>query len=423
MKNPGRKAIFYIIIAVLLTASASVLWGINRKKAKNADIQKNVMPEEKYKFSAGSVTYGSDYIFYISNKDSLLHYYDIGSNSDVVFCNKPECLHDNRECTAYDMAQLILGTHCHVIIRGDRIYFLGNGEYVDDKNYLNRYLYSCDKNGQNRMIEETYEYIMEIDKEYYIDNYLFLTYTKKEELIEETSKDGSVIKTIGEERNPYETGIVMTNIKTGTSKEIFRKDDMYYLGISQILLVNENLYFLMEYFDVDYFGLYEIGDWENYAKHYNRVLMKVNIENMETEKKYDLSQLNPLGLFGEYFYYIQSGGETAETIWQENLLTGEKKRAIDSVSDCVSNGEKMLWWKTDESGNIIFFLQDMKNGEIIKTQKAEKTGIKAATAYVGDTVFFLYEDGPDGETHRSWMKEKDFLDGNFDAMNECLQNE
>lgn len=159
------KRFISILSIVLITLTITSCFSKNEnKETKNEKTAVDI-------FGYSSFTDNS--MIYINNR--ILHFLDTNSKQDTVVCNKPQCKHlyPSREeletnsinCDGY------VGDSYGFVIYNDYLYYISNTDSI-----LTKEFYRCNKDGSNKKLLATIENVPELIYFYLQDDHMFISY-------------------------------------------------------------------------------------------------------------------------------------------------------------------------------------------------------------------------------------------------------
>jgi len=358
-------------------------------------------------FQEGFLT--ENYVLYHAN-DFQMRFFDVASNTDMVFCFDPSCEHIQEKrsrtgelleegCVSYNYSRY------PVMFLGGNCYFLNEetGEVI-----------CSDQQGANRKVIGTIpQYILPYSV-FFANDTIFVTYAISYEMIETRGKNGEAQWIIGNPKPKSTCGIVAIDLKTGQYREL-QEIEEYSAVIQEYDVRGDHLYYQLCYMDIPYISPnLETEDpslipeemtvenyWEELRKHGWMDIYDYTISTGELRMILKHQQGENVE-FCKDFFAVEEGKITGLYRY-----TGERFRELDfSMTNGVRSDSGLACRKGDS-----FVLIDENTGDIVKTSPIPSNAF-IPYAIIGNSCYGRLKKAE--KTLPCYIATEDFWNGAFD---------
>ncbi len=341
-----NKRLFLIIfVSVLILGAVIISFAVKRNN------HSNVSNEYVYDSVDTSCYYSEKNVLYLDGSD-ILHLIDTDSGKDIVYCDKPNCMHEgysyNNKKPSCPAAFFGLSKSGNVLYNG-HLYFLGN---MTDEDLITQYLYEMDPNGENRKKVATLRGIQDIRYVLYRDNYVIGGYVNRVVLndagqIINDNKPEAGIFVIDLENHKVNKGTILTGEEINITGIYYEDGFVYYTvarfkdDVSEAVLADASE-----------------RDFEDFT--YDNLLhdiYKYDIKNNENFLLSEIDHIHNLELHGKDVYFTTKDG-----YYNYNISSGETV-SLDIVGN-VAPKDKNRFRGFTKNGNDLYFSYLNDNNEV-----------------------------------------------------------
>lgn len=376
MKKNRKKLIAVILPAVLL-ATAAVWFFVSGNRDKRD------VPDEEFLYdSVNPACNYSEHVVLYFDGDGILHMIDTASGKDMVYCDRPNCIHEgysgrnpNPSCPAAFRSMCAGGVLFH-----RHLYCIGN--LSEEDTLKTQYLYEMDANGENRRKIATLNNVQLVRFVLYRDHYVIGGYCNSCEIDENgqiinDNADAAGVFVIDLENHKVQMGNVHKDGQADISGIYYEAGSVYYLSghfgdeVTE-LMISEG----ME------------KDYETFLyDHLVEELYRYDIKTQETTLVKSFRQLSSIHfLEGDVLY------NTKEGFFLYDRRSGKtEKLPIENDARGIYGSKDSLYFCRFPGNNeaIYYRYANGKVEELLRTAAAESIAIASIR---GDTMYIGYYD-------------------------------
>lgn len=380
----------------LLIMMCLMLVGCQSSKEKSETAQTSqqkenlILKDWKYLSQNGDANEKGYYFIKTGEESAHLAYYDYETEQEVYLCNKPECQHKDKTCTAYlddDAASelFVYQEHLYLIeTMGSIMNTLGENQASGSK------LVQMDLDGQNRkdIYQLNNDYAFESGSFIVGDGYLYIPVTKNKSF--EIAKNSFMQATV-------EKYLCKIDLANGEGQQIM---DMKYKDIigvdGRTIIMNVSQY------DEDPDKYLK----ENHYEKYDQIMLKgkINYEIYDLDSKETKSITAKQKNIGEYYqkkiYYINHS-----ILYALDLHTEKEEKILDlkfegNISTIINDYVIVEQWKNDEFYKLYkISLKEPKLEELKQYLRTPKEPVQIL-AQTSNQLLVMYD--REGQKEKTW---------------------
>lgn len=288
------KKIILIILIVLILGSVIFFLIPKEEKQKIGDVissttnesdEKNNLSDEFCLVQNGKTNYYDKGYYYIADGETNrnIKYFDYATRKEIYLCNKPNCKHNNSECSSYlDIADM-----GNIFVYNNNLYLVsssgnagGNSLVITDEGINESsgaetpVIYKMNLDGTNKTKVFECPSGVQIDTTYILNGNDLYTFFIKSKSIETGSNSYTSVET--------ERILVKINLETGKYDELFNGNNREILGVYNNNIVLEEIDYKQ---DPENFLTDDTG-YINNLNNSTKVIKLFNLSNLEETEIY-----------------------------------------------------------------------------------------------------------------------------------------
>ena len=374
-----KKYTVILLITILGFCTVMAFW--MEKKSKPD------FTEEEYFCDGADPTqsYSENTVLYLDDV-GILHLIDTGSGKDMVYCDRPNCVHEgySRKNETPSCPAAFWGAGSVPVPFGGHLYFIGD---MSEEDILTKFLYEMDTDGENRKKVATLNGVQSIRYVLYRDRYAIGAFSNRSEI----NEDGQIVNDDKPEAGIFvidlsDYTVYMGDKVTGEQANItglYYEDGAVYYSVIRFgdditeLMVEDGAENNSNSFSYNHM-LYEIYKYDIKGKRTIRIKTFDHLSNL---------QLAEGSAYGEcqedYFVFDLKSGETKELPIDRNTKTASGR--------FTKQGDTLYYalLDSDREEVIYYCMKEEKINELMRMPSASAFGI---VNICGSSVYINYTD-------------------------------
>ncbi len=374
-----KKYTVILLITILGFCTVMAFWMGKKSKPD--------FTEEEYFCDGADPTqsYSENTVLYLDDA-GILHLIDTGSGKDMVYCDRPNCVHEgySRKNETPSCPAAFWGAGSVPVPFGGHLYFIGD---MSEEDILTKFLYEMDTDGENRKKVATLNGVQSIRYVLYRDRYAIGAFSNRSEI----NEDGQIVNDDKPEAGIFvidlsDYTVYMGDKVTGEQANItglYYEDGAVYYSVIRFgdditeLMVEDGAENNSNSFSYNHM-LYEIYKYDIKGKSTTRIKTFDHLSNL---------QLAEGSAYGEcqedYFVFDLKSGETKELPIDRNTKTASGRFA--------KQGDTLYYalLDSDREEVIYYCMKEEKINELMRMPSASAFGI---VNICGSSVYINYTD-------------------------------